>query len=213
MVKDFFFIFFISCTLKKMWWRLQCGLSQHFQGTSKVPWTKSGKSFSPGRKTFEEPGDEFFKWLKILLFQFRSIGMQLPISPKCKYMPLRLNFFDCMIKSLIQTSCYTDKNNFRKKVSRFLYLFLICEKSSLKMVVYLWWSESRMCCNNPLPRLIFTCYNKHKPEVLMKHEQHCGKSVLIRSFSGPYFTAFGLNTEIYGINFRIRSEYRKIRTI
>ena len=31
-------------------------------------------------------------------------------------------------------------------------------------------------------------------------------------FSGPYFPAFGLNTEIYGVNFCIQSEYRKIRT-
>ena len=29
---------------------------------------------------------------------------------------------------------------------------------------------------------------------------HCVKSVRIRSFSGPYFSAFGLNTEIYGID-------------
>ena len=31
-------------------------------------------------------------------------------------------------------------------------------------------------------------------------------------FSGPYFPAFRLNTEIYGIDLRIRSAYRKIRT-
>ena len=31
-------------------------------------------------------------------------------------------------------------------------------------------------------------------------------------FSGPYFPVFGLNTEIYGVNLRIHSEYRKIRT-
>ena len=31
--------------------------------------------------------------------------------------------------------------------------------------------------------------------------------------SGPYFPVFGLNTEIYFVNFRIQSEYRKIRTI
>ena len=31
-------------------------------------------------------------------------------------------------------------------------------------------------------------------------------------FSGPYFPIFGLNTEIYGVNLRIQSEYRKIRT-
>ena len=30
--------------------------------------------------------------------------------------------------------------------------------------------------------------------------------------SGPYFTVFGLNTEIYFINLRIQSKYRKIWT-
>ena len=32
---------------------------------------------------------------------------------------------------------------------------------------------------------------------------HCVKSVRIRSFPGPYFPAFGLNTEIYGVFLRI----------
>ena len=31
-------------------------------------------------------------------------------------------------------------------------------------------------------------------------------------FSGPYFSGFAWNTEIYGVNLRIQSEYRKIRT-
>ena len=31
-------------------------------------------------------------------------------------------------------------------------------------------------------------------------------------FTGPCFPVFGLNTEIYGVNLRIQSEYRKIRT-
>ena len=30
--------------------------------------------------------------------------------------------------------------------------------------------------------------------------------------SGPYFPVFGFNTEIYEVNLRIQSEYRKIRT-
>ena len=30
--------------------------------------------------------------------------------------------------------------------------------------------------------------------------------------SGPYFSVFGLNTDIYSINVRIQSKYRKIRT-
>ena len=33
-----------------------------------------------------------------------------------------------------------------------------------------------------------------------------------RVFSGSYFPAFGLNTEIYGVHLRIQSKYRKIRT-
>ena len=31
-------------------------------------------------------------------------------------------------------------------------------------------------------------------------------------FSGPYFSVFGLNTEIYRVNLRIQFKYRKIRT-
>ena len=31
-------------------------------------------------------------------------------------------------------------------------------------------------------------------------------------FSGPHFPVFGLNTEIYGVNIRIQTEYREIRT-
>ena len=42
---------------------------------------------------------------------------------------------------------------------------------------------------------------------------HCVKSVLIRGYSGLHFPAFGLNTERYGVSFRIQSECRKIRTI
>ena len=41
---------------------------------------------------------------------------------------------------------------------------------------------------------------------------HCVKSVHIRSFSDPYFSAFGLKTEIYSVNLRIQSECKKIRT-
>ena len=38
------------------------------------------------------------------------------------------------------------------------------------------------------------------------------KSVQIPSFSDPYFSVFGLNTEIYEVNHCIHSEYRKMRT-
>ena len=41
---------------------------------------------------------------------------------------------------------------------------------------------------------------------------HCVKSVRIRSFSGPYFPTFGLNTERYSESLRFQSECGKIRT-
>ena len=45
-----------------------------------------------------------------------------------------------------------------------------------------------------------------------KRISHCVKSVRIRSYSGPYFPAFGLNTERYGVSLRIQSECGKMRT-
>ena len=41
---------------------------------------------------------------------------------------------------------------------------------------------------------------------------HCVKSVRIRSFSGPYFPAFGLNTEIFSANLCIQYERGEVRT-
>ena len=41
---------------------------------------------------------------------------------------------------------------------------------------------------------------------------HCVKGVRIWCFSGPFFPAFGLNTERYEVSLRIESECGKIRT-
>ena len=41
---------------------------------------------------------------------------------------------------------------------------------------------------------------------------HCAKSVRIRSYSGPYFPAFGVNTERYFVSLRIQSECGIMRT-
>ena len=40
----------------------------------------------------------------------------------------------------------------------------------------------------------------------------CVKSVRIRSYSGPYFSAFELNTERYSVSLCIQSECVKMRT-
>ena len=41
---------------------------------------------------------------------------------------------------------------------------------------------------------------------------HCVKSVRIRSYSGPHFPAFGLNTERYGVSLHSQSKCGKMRT-
>ena len=43
-------------------------------------------------------------------------------------------------------------------------------------------------------------------------KQNCVKSVHIRSYSGPYFSAFRLNMERYSVSLRILSECGKIQT-
>ena len=43
-------------------------------------------------------------------------------------------------------------------------------------------------------------------------QKHCVKSVRIRSYSGPHFSAFGLNTERYSISLRIQSKCGNMRT-
>ena len=42
--------------------------------------------------------------------------------------------------------------------------------------------------------------------------KHCLKSVRIRSFSSPYFSAFGLNTQRYSASLRFQFECGKIQT-
>ena len=56
-------------------------------------------------------------------------------------------------------------------------------------------------------------FQLHFSNSLIFHvEAHCVKSVHIRSYSGLYFPAFGLNTDRYGVSLRIQSECGKIRT-
>ena len=43
-------------------------------------------------------------------------------------------------------------------------------------------------------------------------KDHCVKSAKYGVFSGPYFPAFGLNTERYGVSPHIQSESGKIKT-
>ena len=60
-----------------------------------------------------------------------------------------------------------------------------------------------------MPKRIFRNINPNKP---ISTDKNCVKIVCIRSFSGPHFPAFGLNSEIYRVNLRIQSKCRKMRT-
>ena len=66
--------------------------------------------------------------------------------------------------------------------------------------------------NVPIP-LVF-CFRGYKMGTLARNGliSHCVKSVQIRSFSGPYFPAFGLNTERCRVSLHIQSEWGKIWT-
>ena len=46
----------------------------------------------------------------------------------------------------------------------------------------------------------------------LDYELYCLNSVRIRSYSGPHFPAFGLNTERCFVSPRIQFESRKMRT-
>ena len=61
--------------------------------------------------------------------------------------------------------------------------------------------------------LVFSILMKYEAEIYLGlWLTHCVKSVRIRSFSGPYFPTFGLNTEKYGVSIRTQSKCGKIRT-
>ena len=52
-------------------------------------------------------------------------------------------------------------------------------------------------------------FGLNNSDMIYRHSKHCVKSVLIRSFSGSYFPAFRLNTEIYGVSCRFNHIYWK----
>ena len=74
--------------------------------------------------------------------------------------------------------------------------------------------HNSLFCHSPLAHITFCIFLRHGKgqQFDNKKEQHCVKSVQMRSFSGPYFPVLGLNMEIYSVNLRIQPEYGKIRT-
>ena len=54
--------------------------------------------------------------------------------------------------------------------------------------------------------------NEHRIVVVFFSNKHFVKSARIKSYSGPHFPAFGVNTERYSVSLRIQSECREMRT-
>ena len=67
-------------------------------------------------------------------------------------------------------------------------------------------------CISLLVPIKITQEKKRLRKITLMNIQHYVKSVHIRSFSCPYFPAFGLNMVRYEVSFRIQSECRKIQT-
>ena len=62
-------------------------------------------------------------------------------------------------------------------------------------------------------KIIYAKVNTNVATWNVRTLHQCGKEVSKYGvFFGPYFPIFRLNTEIYSVNLRIKSDYRRIRT-
>ena len=60
--------------------------------------------------------------------------------------------------------------------------------------------------------IMLICITQYVQSATLGWNHHCLKSVRIRCFPGPWFPAFVLNEERYGVSLRIQSECREIWT-
>ena len=78
------------------------------------------------------------------------------------------------------------------------------------MVVVLFYCQVQFNFSMPKLSLLKKCpYSELFWSVFSRIQTEYGE---IRSYSGPYFPAFGLNTERYSVSLHIQSECGKIRT-
>ena len=112
---------------------------------------------------------------------------------------------------------------FSMKETKFCYQILrnmciwshLLKKSLMKNVVFLWMQTSLTEITN-FKKYIHLSINVSVFKIVVfviRNDFHCMKSLQIRSFSGPYFPLFGLNTVIYSANLLIQSEFREIKTL
>ena len=101
--------------------------------------------------------------------------------------------------------------------------FLFTRKFSLNTIIAITKSEGHLSERMPHKSTCWTFwysistqeppYYFSKETITNKRRRlYCIKSIHIQNFSGPYFLAFGPNTDTYPVNLRIQSECGKIRT-
>ena len=107
------------------------------------------------------------------------------------------NFTDVVYSLLLKVSCFAWLEKKQKKFTKIYFLrFFMVSLIHFQFLLFFLFS---LC--------YYSCFCKFKVCFL-----HCVKSVTIRSFSGPYFPGFGLNTERYRVCLRIPSECGKMGT-
>ena len=128
--------------------------------------------------------------LHCLSFTMKS---QLPSMEKANFIwfdesPLRMmkNVFSFIIKALLILK---------------LFKFSSCIVWSCRK-----WLEKKAKANFKIHDVINCETNKYKIHI------HCVQSIRIRSYSGPHFPAFELNTDSYSVSLCIQSEFGKMRT-
>ena len=71
-------------------------------------------------------------------------------------------------------------------------------------------SKTLLFISNARPGIDVVCKIRMADIKMLRETTTARKVWKYGVFSGPYFPVFGLNTEIFVVNLRIQSEYRKI---
>ena len=118
------------------------------------------------------------------------------------------NFKNCFEKHLRTTFAFVYLSCFTNSPLEFIqncYYVTYLEKTTLKKPSLI--RVEKVCSFENIGNRIKQCENLKRNWWV-----HCFKSVRIRSYSDPYFSAFRLNTKRYGVSLRISSKCGKIRT-
>ena len=114
----------------------------------------------------------------------------------------------------MDTSILRNIQNFVSKILLYL-LFMTIIRHKIKRWVLQKWHFARLLEMTVVKRFFCKSLTLKQPEPsLIQHWLDCVNSVRIRSFPGPYFPAFGLNTERYSVRVSlcIQSECGKLQT-